>query len=980
MKKRIISIALIVAMVVAMIPATLLSAFAAAYDGHGNGYDVYVSDKELTLDGKMDAAYANSEKIVQGYRHTAGADFEAYAVATATGVYYFASVIDSTVSVSDETTWGIGSGDKLQIYMQVANTVTTGEGDSAVTETQYAMGYFDCDYAHEASAQKAGVKNASVFTDAGYDIEIFVPWSNWTGITNGITLETVKFWFGIQNNNYQNTTNKGLACDNPATSGYWTGHGCSGTTAPAKYMIPANLIKSAKVVKDLKYTTVVTDETITLDGKRDDTYLLSEKITSQKVSVGTYGVNAGFETYLVGTDEGFYIFASIYDDTLDKAEAVADGLRAQDGDKFQIYLQLGNNVWNRWGYIDFDYVDGGRHLITKQTLGYATDGIQQKAVIWPDNKGWDIEIFLPHNISADDRFGTSDINSNWNDLLMKVNFQALNETCTDWNENGYCTARNRHGLAYDIAETGNAWNGPTYKGSYFVPVDFSINPATVPGTGALTYSSSITLDGVKDDSYGDDSLAFVLDKARNSNFTSENGNEYAKAWVTVTGSNVYLYALVNDTTLAASPSDAVCLYTYFPLTDTCIYFGGGYARSGHIETTARWSGNIFHSTNKDETTTSSSIGEGQAIKNLGDGWYAIEFTYTLPRAEQAAIARGETLNLGVGIQHRDRDTSGNIKAYNRSGYESYWSDATYTKNSLPRFEVSKNSTSANLATVEPAITGANVALGESITLNYIATAPAYAENVSMKVTMNGNATFVKGVPTANANEYKFAYTGIAPQCMGDSIDAALYIGGNTTGDKETGYSVAKNLKNLVAGDEDLYDNDDLEQLVYDLLAYGAAAQDYANYKTDALVNAGYEDGTQAGFELPNVNDKTVSAPIADAKFTAAGVYHANANKLYAKIKADDISKVTATVNGEAAIIERYTPTGEYIVYSEDISVKEFDEVYTFVITTEEGSQTLTYSVNTWCTVKSGSNNDRSTTQALAQALYAYGCAAENYVG
>ena len=982
MKKRIISIALVVAMVVAMIPAALVSVLAAPYTGHGDGYDVYVSEEELTLDGQMDAAYNNSEKIVDGHHHTNGASFEAYAAVTSTGFYLFANVKDSTVDVAGESAVAAGTGDKSQVYIQVANAVTTGEGDNAVTTTHYDWAYYDCDYAHTAAVQNANVKTASTVVEGGYTFEICIPWSVFTDITNGFSLNTCKVWFGFQVNNYTlSGTNTGLVVDNPGTMSYWSGDfGGAGTTAPSKFMIPANLIKSAKVVKDLKYQSFVTDEAITLDGKRDDIYLASEKITSKQISNGTYGETAGFNTWLVAREDGFYIFASIYDDTLDKAEAVENGLRAQDGDKFQIYLQLGNNVWTRWGYIDFDYVDGGRHLTTKQTLGYSADGIQQKAVIWDNNKGWDIEIFLPHNISVDNRMAT-DINSSWNDVLMKINFQALNETCTDWTETGYCTARNRYGLAYDIAEAGSAWNGPSNASTYFVPVDFSIDPYSMPGTGAVTYNPSVTIDGTKDAGYGDDTLAFVLDKNRSSNFTSENGNEYAKAWVTVTNTQVALYALVHDTTIHATTSrDSIVLYTYFPLTNTGTYFGGGYARSGHIETTTRWGASAFNSTNGDGA---SGIGETQAMKSLGDGWYAIEFAMNLPSAERQAIARGETVNIGIGIQHRDYDTSGTngaLKAYNRNGYESYWNSATYTKNSMQRFAVNQNTTATNLATVDPTVTGANVALGESITVNYYATVPAYAENVSMKYTMNGEVSFIKGVPTGTANQYKFAFTGIAPQCIGDEIDAELYIGGDSTGDTIADYSVRQNVLNLVAGDDDLMSNDTLEQLVYDLLAYGAAAQNYANYKTGALVNAGCEEGTAAGYELPTANDKTITAALADAKFTAAGVYHANANKLYAKIKADDISKVTATIDGEAVKIEKYAPTGEYIIYSEDIKVTDFDRVYTFEITTEAGTQTLTYSVNTWCTVKSGANNDRVTTQALAYALYAYGVAADDYNG
>ena len=78
MKKRIISLALIVAMVVAMIPAVLVNALAAPYSGYGNGYDVYVSETEPTLDGQMDAVYANSEMIVNTHTHTAGVSFRTW--------------------------------------------------------------------------------------------------------------------------------------------------------------------------------------------------------------------------------------------------------------------------------------------------------------------------------------------------------------------------------------------------------------------------------------------------------------------------------------------------------------------------------------------------------------------------------------------------------------------------------------------------------------------------------------------------------------------------------------------------------------------------------------------------------------------------------------------------------------------------------------------------------------------------------------
>ena len=982
MKKRIISIALVVAMVVAMIPAVLVSAFAVPYTSSSNGYDVYVSGTEITLDGQKDVAYESSERIFSAYQYKPGVDFEAYVVATATGVYFFSSVIDGTVNVANEQDWALGNGDKFQIYMQVAKDIK--DDKDTVIETRYQKHYFDCDYAHEASSQSSLVKSKSTITATGYDIEVFVPWSFWTSIPDGLDANNAKLWIGLQLNDYEDSTQKAQVYDNRNAINYWggsytpggSGNTGSSTTAPANYMIPVNLIKNSKAVTDLKYQSFVTTQTITLDGKRDEIYTASQKITSQQISAGTFGVDAGFETYIVGREDGFYIFASIYDDTLDKAEQVENGLRAQDGDKFQIYLQLGNNVWNRWGYIDFDYVDGGRHLTTKQTLGYSTDGIQQKAVIWDDQKGWDIEIFIPHNISADDRFA-SDINASWTDLLMKVNFQALNETCIDWDENGKATARNRYGLSYDIAAAANAWNGPSASGCNFVPVDFNINPVSMPGAGVLTYSSSITVDGEKDASYGDDSLAFVLDKNRSSNFTSTNGNEYAKAWVTVTNTQVALYAIVHDTTIhKTDPSDAIVLYTYFPLTNSGTYFGAGYARDGHIETTSRWSPSIFNSTNGDGNA---SIGETYKRKSLGDGWYAIELAMNLPEAEQRAIALGETIEIGIGIQHRDRDTSGEkngtIKAYNRNGYESYWNDATYTKWSLQRFSVSKNSTAANL-TVDSKIIGANVALGESITVNYYATLPEHASGAYMKFTMNDKVTYACGVATGNANEYKFAFEGIAPQHMGDNIKADLYIGDSLEATKAT-YSVKENVTNVK--------NDSNKALVEALLHYGAAAQQYTNYNTDALVNAGLTAPTYT--TITNTDKVVGAANVNGIKMSAAGVYYANINKLYVKasLTTNDpavlgalVANLKVTIDGkEVAYAETDVP-GVYVVYTDGIKVTDFDKVFTIKITDGTNTQTLTYSVNAYCAAKQNAENVE--TAALAKALYAYGVAAENYVG
>ena len=230
--------------------------------------------------------------------------------------------------------------------------------------------------------------------------------------------------------------------------------------------------------------------------------------------------------------------------------------------------------------------------------------------------------------------------------------------------------------------------------------------------------------------------------------------------------------------------------------------------------------------------------------------------------------------------------------------------------------------------------------GEQVLKDYDELAPECA-NAQMRFTFNGKVFFADAVATSEENVCVFTFSGIAPQCMGDNIKAEVVIDGMIVSAKAE-YSVLQNVKNII--------NDDNKYLIYDLLSYGAAAQKYAGYKTDALVNAGYE-ALASKVGLITSADRMVSASLGSAKFVAAGVYHANTNKLYAKIEADDISAVTITINGKEASAELYSD-GMYIVYTDSIKVTEYDDVYTFVIIDENGnSQTLTYSVNAWCAEK-----------------------------
>ncbi len=268
----------------------------------------------------------------------------------------------------------------------------------------------------------------------------------------------------------------------------------------------------------------------------------------------------------------------------------------------------------------------------------------------------------------------------------------------------------------------------------------------------------------------------------------------------------------------------------------------------------------------------------------------------------------------------------------------------------------------------PVLLGANVVLNNSLAVNYYAKLPEAYKNAQMKFTMNGKETVVDAVYNEATGEYMFTFANIPPQCIGDNIKAELILGGEVVVEKD-GYSVLKNAQNLLAkhsGDPKT------ANLVKAMLGYGTAAQKYANYKVDVLINAGYEMNLVTPLE--SVSVKGVQNNTGDATFTAAGVYFDSVNKLYVKIKAN--TKPTVTVNGAEALVEA-NGDGAWIVYTDGIYVVDFDNTYTFVITSNANAPTFTYSVNSYTYAKLTS--DREGMAELAKATYTYGIAAEDYL-
>ena len=272
------------------------------------------------------------------------------------------------------------------------------------------------------------------------------------------------------------------------------------------------------------------------------------------------------------------------------------------------------------------------------------------------------------------------------------------------------------------------------------------------------------------------------------------------------------------------------------------------------------------------------------------------------------------------------------------------------------------------------ITSASITIGTNLSLNYYVKL-ADGENIAdyaMRFTMNGVATTVtEYVYNETLGQYVFTFTGIAPQCMGDNITAELMKADEVVYTKDN-YSVRQNAINLM-NEEGA--TDALKTLLVDMLNYGAKAQLYKNYKTDALANAGYEETASDATPSEVDNVKEVSASKNAAyNIKALGVRFDYDNKLYVRFIAESTEGLVVKIGGTEATIEA-DGNGNYIAYSEGIGALGFATTYTFeLILGGETIQTAEYSVNSYAY----SMREHATMSELALALYNYGKSAMAY--
>ena len=238
--------------------------------------------------------------------------------------------------------------------------------------------------------------------------------------------------------------------------------------------------------------------------------------------------------------------------------------------------------------------------------------------------------------------------------------------------------------------------------------------------------------------------------------------------------------------------------------------------------------------------------------------------------------------------------------------------------------------------------------------------------------------------------YRFVFKNISPQCIGDEMDIELIFNGETVA-IQSDYSLLKYCNAVLSSTpEELGIShakfNALKPLIADLLEYGAAAQVFVGYKTDALVNAGITGATEfVEISSDEINRTIVTNnAVSGVSFSGASLFFDSVNKLSFRFTAPNAESVKILINDVEAIFTATAEANTYVAYTDAIYASNFDKVYTVKLYSGDTLvQTLTYDTAAYIyvmqnkTVEGGS--ELSPMALLARATRNYALSASAYV-
>ena len=389
------------------------------------------------------------------------------------------------------------------------------------------------------------------------------------------------------------------------------------------------------------------------------------------------------------------------------------------------------------------------------------------------------------------------------------------------------------------------------------------------------------------------------------------------------------------------------------------------------------------------------------LKFLGDNWNCTNtsatpiVSYMGSGSNFYGPARNATIDFsGMTYEQFITKTVGTAKVglYN-SFYFNLVDEDTVENHTVAGIRYGRQSPAANPYGFNTVILPAadNYMEGISLTFDTDLTANIYFASLipgeyKLTVTLEDGSTVECPYVTGGAQPH-FAFEGINPQCMTDDYDLSLTKDGEVIWSYEDfsivyfcNYMYYLYLNGSTFGLTPAQD-EALMDLLATTLYYGAAAQEYRNYKADATTAAYYPDinlmgdyGLGAGNYTESVKSVGENKKPDVGAFKTATLYLANDVKFQfridnlagsaLKLQMKDATGTLATTTLEETV-------GEQVILS-DLKIKatEFGKAFSAVLLTgEEEVQTVVYSVNSYLNFAKTSSNPLLATLASDMAYY-----------
>ena len=263
------------------------------------------------------------------------------------------------------------------------------------------------------------------------------------------------------------------------------------------------------------------------------------------------------------------------------------------------------------------------------------------------------------------------------------------------------------------------------------------------------------------------------------------------------------------------------------------------------------------------------------------------------------------------------------------------------------------------------ILGTYVNLGGDIELNYAVQLDEGVDiqDVKLRTVFLGVEKYLTATESDfNGVYYTFTLEGINPQCLGDEIDAELYIGDKKV-DELLDFSVEDNMLLLKKG-SDLTDEQD--DLIDALLAYGKASEAYTGHTsmTGSYAISSYEPLTYEA----NISDSSsvVSVQSANVRFGTTTYL------MFTFTFDNDTTPfdLAGNVTIDGKIATTYMADNTCVAISAPISPENFHKD---VAVNYNDELNFTFSVNDYCYIVTKEDSTASESmKTLAKALYNYG--------